>query len=103
MATTVFEVIVYTVKEEILEKFESNLDAAHALMKTFPGFRNLRTLRKPGSPATFTDICEWDSLEQAQEGGKKAMEMPEMKIYFELGEDSLVTFGHYENVRYTER
>ena len=103
MSHTVYEVIVYTVKEEILEKFESNLETAHHLMRTFPGFRNLRTLRKPGTPATFVDYCEWDSIEQAQDAGKKAMEMPEMKIYFELGEDALVTFGHYENIRYTER
>jgi heme-degrading monooxygenase HmoA len=103
MSKPVFEVIVYTVNERILKEFESNLETAHGLLRSFPGFRNLRTLRKPGTPATFVDYCEWDSLEQAQEAGKKAMEMPEMKLYFELGEDSLITFGHYETVRFTER
>lgn len=104
MATPITEVIAYTVREDLLERFQANLASAHAVLHSLPGFRSLRTLRAaglPGKPATFVDITEWDSEEQARAGGKRAMELPQMAIYFELGEEALITFGYYETVHFT--
>lgn len=104
MATPVTEVIAYTVREDLLERFQANLSVAHSVLHSLPGFRSLRTVRAsavPGKPVTFVDITEWESEELARAGGKKAMEMPEMAIYFELGEDALITFGYYETIRTT--
>ncbi|MCK9408538.1 MAG: antibiotic biosynthesis monooxygenase family protein [Bacteriovoracaceae bacterium] len=94
MKSPVFEVVVYKVKEEQLSKFLEQQPMAHAVVKNFPGFTSLHTLRSTDSPATFVDYCEWESLEAAQNANQLAMHMPELQIFFELG-DGMISFGHY--------
>ncbi|NUN71378.1 MAG: antibiotic biosynthesis monooxygenase, partial [Bacteroidetes bacterium] len=85
---------VYTVPEGSLSRYLEQQTAAHAIISTFPGFRSLRTLRSAGQPNTFADYCEWDSLADAKAANERAMTMPELQIFFELG-NGLITFGHY--------
>jgi quinol monooxygenase YgiN len=102
MNTPVYEVAVYSVKEDLLERFLKLQPAAHDAIRQFPGFRSLRTLRSADAPATFVDYCEWDSLEDAQQANQRAATMPELQIFFELG-DGMVSFGHYTTGLFTEK
>ncbi len=101
MKEPVFEVAVYSVKEEKLEQFLQHQPAAHAVIKQFPGFRSLHTLRSLDSPLTFVDYCEWESIDDAKNANQRAMSMPELQVFFELG-DGLISFGHYRTGRYTQ-
>lgn len=94
METPVTEIAVYSVPEPLLPRFLQQQSAAHAVISAFPGFRSLRTLRSADRPDTFVDYCEWDSLTHAKAANERAMTMPELQIFFELG-DGLITFGHY--------
>lgn len=100
MSTPITEVVVYTVKPEILERFLKQQPVAHAAVSAFPGFRSLRTLRSESEPPTFVDYCEWDSLEHAKQANELAMRTPELSIFFELG-DGMISFGHYTTVTVT--
>lgn len=99
METPVTEIAVYSVPEPLLPRFLAQQPAAHAVISAFPGFRSLRTLRSAEQPNTFVDYCEWDSLAHAKEANERAMTMPELQIFFELG-DGMISFGHYVPAAY---
>lgn len=101
MKTPVFEVAVYSVKEEKLAQFLKHQPIAHSVIKRFPGFKSLHTLHSLDSPLTFVDYCEWESLEDAKNANQQAMSMPELQIFFELG-DGMISFGHYRTGRFTQ-
>jgi len=94
MQTSVFEVVVYKVKEEKFQDFLQQQPIAHNTIKLFPGFKSLHTLRSTESPNTFVDYCEWESHEAAVKANELAMNAPELKMFFELG-DGIISFGHY--------
>lgn len=95
MKSPVFEVAVYKVKEEKLQQFLQQQPAAHGIISKFKGFKSLQSLRSVDNPNTFVDYCEWESHEDAVRANEQAATMPELQIFFELG-DGLVTFGHYK-------
>lgn len=101
MTSSVFEVAVYSVKKEKLKQFLQHQPLAHSVIKRFPGFKSLRTLHSLDSPLTFVDYCEWESLEDAKNANQRAMSLPELQIFFELG-DGLISFGHYRTGRLTQ-
>ncbi len=94
MNEQITEVVVYTVKEEMLQTLLQQQPIVHRVLKQFKGFRSLRTMRSLDSPNTFVDYCEWDSHEDAVAANTLASTLPELKIFFELG-DGMITFGHY--------
>ncbi|MFZ4621160.1 MAG: antibiotic biosynthesis monooxygenase family protein [Bacteroidota bacterium] len=94
MKEPITEVAVYTVKDELMERFLQQQSTVHGVIKQFKGFRSLRSLRSLESPNTFVDYCEWDSHDDAVAANSQAMTLPEMKIFFELG-DGMISFGHY--------
>ena len=94
MKTPVFEVVVYTVQEEKFHDFLQQQPIAHSVIKQFKGFKSLHTLRSLESPNTFVDYCEWESHDDAVKANEMAMNAPELKMFFELG-DGVITFGHY--------
>lgn len=101
MQQGVFEVAVYRVQEEKLQEFLQHQPAAHAVIKNFHGFKSLRSLRSLDAPNTFVDYCEWESHDDAVRANERAMNTPELKVFFELG-DGVVTFGHYQSLLQTE-
>ena len=94
MKTPVFEVVVYSVKEEKLQEFLQQQPLAHNTIKQFKGFKSIHSLRSTESPNTFVDYCEWESHYDAVKANEMAMKAPELKMFFELG-DGVITFGHY--------
>ncbi len=98
----VTEVAVFTVKEELLHSFLEQQQNVNTVISGFKGFRSLRSLRSLESPNTFVDYCEWDSHEDAAAANAIASTLPEMRIFFELG-DGMITFGHYTTSVFTER
>jgi hypothetical protein len=101
MKAPVFEVVVYTVQEEKLHDFLQQQPIAHNVIKQFKGFKSLHTLRSLESPNTFVDYCEWESHDDAVKANEMAMNAPELKMFFELG-DGVITFGHYTSGLLTE-
>ena len=96
------EVAVYTVKEELLHSFLEQQQTVHTVISGFKGFRSIRSLRSLESPNTFVDYCEWDSREDAAAANTLAATLPEMRIFFELG-DGMISFGHYTSTAYTAK
>jgi len=101
MQTPVFEVVVYKVKEEKLQDFLKQQPLAHNTIRQFKGFKSLHSLRSMESPNTFVDYCEWESHDDAVKANEEAMNRPELKIFFELG-DGIISFGHYASELRTE-
>lgn len=101
MKPTVFEVAVYKVKEEKLQQFLQHQPVAHGIIKKFKGFKSLQSLRAIDAPDTFVDYCEWESHEDAVLANEQASKMPELQIFFELG-NGLITFGHYKPLLNTQ-
>lgn len=101
MTSPVFEVAVVTVAEEKLNEFLKQQKIAHEIIKKFKGFKSIRSMRSIESPNTFADYCEWESYEDAVRANEEAMNMPELRMFFELG-DGMITFGHYNLVAATE-
>jgi antibiotic biosynthesis monooxygenase (ABM) superfamily enzyme len=102
MDHTVTEVAVYTVKEEMMKSFLEQQKNIHSVISGFKGFRSIRSLRSLESPNTFVDYCEWDSHEDAAAANARAATVPEMRIFFELG-DGMISFGHYESTAFTKK
>ena len=100
MNSTVTEVAVYKVKQELLQSFLEQQKTVHTVISGFKGFRSLRSLRSLESPDTFVDYCEWDSQDDAAAANALAMTLPELNIFFELG-DGMISFGHYISSAYT--
>jgi len=102
MSTPVFEVAVFKIKEENVEEFLKKQSGVHETIKKFKGLKSIRSLRSIEEPNTFVDYCEWDSHEDAVQANEQAMKMPELKMFFELG-DGMITFGHYNTTILTEK
>ena len=100
MQHPVIEVAVYTVKEELLHSFFEQQQTVHTVISGFKGFRSIRSLRSLESPNTFVDYCEWDTPEDAAAANTLASTLPEMQLFFELG-DGMISFGHYESTAFT--
>ena len=101
MTDSVFEVAVYTVQEEKIPEFLEKLEFAHAAMKSMPGFVSLQSVRCIEEQNRFVDYCQWQSYNHAVQAQQRAMEMPEFKIFFELG-SGMISFGQYQSIRKTE-
>lgn len=100
MDHTVTEVAVYNVKEEMMKSFLEQQKNIHSVISGFKGFRSIRSLRSLESPNTFVDYCEWDTPEDAAAANTLASTLPEMQLFFELG-DGMISFGHYESTAFT--
>lgn len=101
MQTPVYEVAVVTVAEEKVSEFLKQQKMAHDIIQKFKGFKSIRSMRSMESPNTFADYCEWESYEDAVKANEQAMKMPELQMFFELG-DGMITFGRYNSLLTTE-
>ncbi len=102
MQTPVLEVAVIKVAEDKIDQFLIQQKSVHDIIKNFKGFKSIRSMRSIESPNTFADYCEWESYEDAVKANEQAMAMPELQMFFELG-DGMITFGHYKSLLKTEK
>jgi hypothetical protein len=94
MQSKTTEVVIYQIKADKLDAYESIAENTNLFLKAQKGFISRKIMQDHKDKTIFMDIVEWETLADAEAAMQKSQQEISLMPFFEATE-KVITFSHY--------
>lgn len=94
MQSKITEVVIYQIKADKVNAYESIAETTNLFLKAQKGFISRRVMQDHKDKTIFMDIVEWETQADAEIAMQKSQQETSLMPFFEATE-KVITFSHY--------
>lgn len=94
MQSKITEVVIYHIKADKVNAYESIAENTNLFLKAQKGFISRRVMQDHKDKTIFMDIVEWETQSDAETAMQKSQQETSLMPFFEATE-KVITFSHY--------